>query len=206
METEKNGVSPLLRKQYHIPVEMFRNAFVAFQRKFVYPRNYVMMGIFLLAGVIYAWQVTQCSEQQRPIYCMIVVFCILMIGFQWYHPRKVRRNLMDAVKELEEDLYEFRLFPEYLEIGTILPEDELTEEQVQADALFEDEAQENFSGTRLHYSKSMKVMEYKDFFIVYMVKVNFYVIPKNAFTEEEIELLRSEFSKNLEKGFTNKVK
>ena len=206
MEMEKNGAEPILKRQYHIPIEMFRSAFVAFQRKFVYPRNYVMMGIFLLAGIIYAWQVTQCSEQQRPIYCMIVVFCILMIAFQWYNPRKIRRNLMDAVKEIENDLYECRIYPEYLEIGTILPDEELTEEQEQADALFEDAPQENFSGTRLHYSKAMKVLEYKEFFIVYMVKVDFYVLPKKAFSEEEIKTLREEFSKNLGKGYQSKIK
>ncbi len=206
MESEKLSTTPILTKQYHIPIEMFRNAFIAFQRKYVYPRNYLIMAVFLMAGIIYAYQITVATEQQRPIYCMIVLFCILMIGLQWFNPRKVRRNLMNAVRELENDLYEVRIFSEYLEIGTILPDEEVSEEQEQADALFEDAPQENFSGTRLHYGKFMKVTEYRDFFIVYMVKVNFYVLPKKEFSEEEIKKLRETFSKNLGKGFANKMK
>ena len=39
-----------------------------------------------------------------------------------------------------------------------------------------------------------------------MVKVNFYVLPKKAFSEEEIKTLREEFSKNLGKGYQSKIK
>ena len=45
---EENNM--LLEKQYKIPFDMFRDAFVAFQRKFVYPKSYAIMGI--LAVVI----------------------------------------------------------------------------------------------------------------------------------------------------------
>lgn len=206
MDMEKNGAEPILTKQYHIPIEMFRSAFVAFQRKYVYPRNYAMMAVFLVVACIYAYYVVIGTDQQRPIYCMIILVCAVMIGFQWYNPRKVRRNLMQAVRELEDDLYELRIFPEYLEIGTILPDEEITEEQAEADALFEDVPQENFSGTRIYYSKALKVTEYRDFFIVYMVKVNFYVLPKKDFSEEEIKTLRETFSKNLGKGYQSKIK
>ncbi len=194
----------MLTKQYHIPYEMFRSAFTAFQNRYVHPKNYVVMAVFLLAAGIYGYYVMEGTPQQRPIYCMIVLFCLGMCAFQWYRPRKIRRNLMEAIRGLEEDLYEFRLYPEYMEIGTILPEEELSAEEQEADALFDDTPQDNFSGTRIYYSNALKITEYSEFFIVYMVKANFYVLPKKAFSEEEIGILKTEFSRNLGKGFSVK--
>ena len=76
----------------------------------------------------------------------------------------------------------------------------------QADDLFDDTPQENFSGTRIYYSNALKVTEYSEFFIIYMKKSNFYVLPKKEFSEQETELLRTEFSKNLGKGFSKKMR
>ncbi len=206
METENNGIQPILTRQYHIPYEMFRSAFISFQNRHVHPRNYLLMAVFLAVAAIYGYFVVIGTEQQKPMYCMIVLFCVAMCAFQWYKPRKIRRNLMEAIRGLEEDLYEFRLYPAYLEIGTILPEEELTQEQQEADALFDDAPQENFSGTRIHYSNALKITEYSEYFIVYMVKSNFYVLPKKEFSEQETELLRTEFTKNLGKGFASRIK
>lgn len=196
----------MLIKQYHIPYEMFREAFTAFQKKYVYPRTYLLTCIFLLVAGIYAYAMAYGTEQQRPMYCMIIMVCIIMCGFQWYTPKKIRRNLMESIRGIEGDLYEFRLYPEYMEIGTILPEEELSAEEQEADALFDDAPQENFSGTRIYYSNALKITEYSEFFIVYMVKANFYVLPKKDFSEEEITLLREEFAKNLNKGYQSKIK
>ncbi len=201
-----NTAEPILKKQYHIPYEMFRSAFIAFQKRYVYPRNYLLMAILLAIACLYSYYVVEGTEQQRPIYCMIVLVCVVLCAFQWYNPRKIRRNLMEAIRGLENDLYEFRLCPESLEIGTILEEEASSEEEQETDALFDDVPKENFSGTRIFYSKALKVTEYSEYFIVYMVKSNFYVLPKTAFTEAEIELLRNEFSKNLGKGFYKKMR
>lgn len=196
----------MLTKQYHIPYEMFRDAFTAFQKKYVYPKSYLLTAVFLLVAGIYAYVMAYGTEQQRPLYCMIIMVCIIMCGFQWYTPKKIRRNLMESIKGIEGDLYEMRLYPEYLEIGTILPDEELSEDTQEADALFDDAPQENFSGTRIHYSKALLVTEYPDYFMVYIKKANFYILPKQAFSEEETALLRGEFSKNLNNGFQSKIK
>lgn len=201
MNTENKGIQPILTKQYHIPYEMFRDAFTAFQKRYVHPRNYMLMAVFLAVACLYGYYVAIGTQQQKPVYCMIVLFCIVMCAFQWFKPRKIRRNLLEAVRGLEEDLYELRLFPEYLEIGTILPEEEVTQEQQEADELFEDVPQENFSGTRIYYSKALKITEHSEYFIVYMVKSNFYILPKKDFTAQETTLLRTEFAKALGKGF-----
>ncbi len=193
--------SILLEKQYHIPFALFKKAFTAFQKKYVYPRNYLVMAIFLLAAGIYCYFIITGTDSQRPMYCMVAMFCVLMAVLQWFNPRKIRRNLMEAVKEIEEDRYFLKIYPEYLEIGTILPEEEVSEETEAADALFDDAPKENFTGTRMHYNDEMRLTEYSDFFLLYQKKSMVYTIPKAAFSEEELEMLRVHFENKLGKHF-----
>ena len=202
MEENKND-GLLLEKQYQIPFDMFRNAFIAFQRKFVYPKTYAIMGVLAVVIGIYAYFIIYGGENaNRSLYCIIILFCLVMMAFQWMNPRKIRMNLMEGVREIEDDQYRLRIFPEYLEIGTILPPED--KEAAGADELFDDTPEEDFSGTRIHYNKGMHMIEYPAFFMIYQQKTMFYVVPKSAFTEEELEIMRVHFSQRLEKNFSSK--
>ena len=192
----------LMEKQYKIPFEMFRNAFIAFQKKFVYPRTYLVMGVLALVIAVYGYFLVYGGENaNRGLYCMIMLFCAVMIVFQWFNPRKIRRNLMEGVREIEDDEYRLRIFPEYLEIGNILPPE--NPEDAAHDELFDDAPTEDFTGTRIHYNKGLHMIEYPDFFILYQQKTMFYVVPKTAFDAEELEILRVHFSQRLEKNFSS---
>ena len=200
-ENKTDGL--LLEKQYQIPFDMFRNAFIAFQRKFVYPKTYAIMGVLAVVIGIYAYFIIYGGENaNRSLYCIIILFCLVMMAFQWMNPRKIRMNLMEGVREIEDDQYRLRIFPEYLEIGTILPPED--KEAAGADELFDDTPEEDFSGTRIHYNKGMHMIEYPAFFMIYQQKTMFYVVPKSAFTEEELEIMRVHFAKRLEKNFSSK--
>ena len=192
MEETETQASMLMEKQYKIPFEMFREAFIAFQKKFVLPRNYCLMAVFLIVAGIYGWFVVNGSDTQRPIYCMIIMFCLVMCAMQWFNPRKIRRSLLEGVREIEEDRYRLRIYPGYLEIGTMLEPENA--QAAGTDALFDDEPEEDFSGTRIYYNKGLYVREYDSFLMIYQNKTMFYVIPKSAFTPEELTVLRKHFS------------
>ena len=195
---EENNL--LLEKQYKIPFDLFREAFIAFQRRFVYPKTYVIMGILGVVTGFYSYALIKSDENaNRGLYCMIILFCVVFMALQFINPRKIRIKLMEGVKEIEDDEYRLRIFPEYLEIGTILPPEDAS--QSETDALFDDVPAEDFSGTRIHYNKGLNVVEYPKFFMIYQQKTMFYVVPKAAFSEEELEILRVHFSKRLEKTF-----
>lgn len=201
MEEEKTGI--LLEKQYRIPFGLFREAFIAFQKRFVFPRSYLTMAILAVICVIYGYFVVNGEDSSRPLYCMIILFCLTMMAFQWFNPRKIRRNLMEGIREIEDDEYRLRIFPEYLEIGTLLPPEDT--EAAESDDLFDDTPEEDFSGTRIYYNKGMHVIEYGNFFMLYQMKTMFYVIPKQAFSAEELEIIRVHFSKKIEKNFKTKL-
>ena len=201
-----NDTILLLEKTYQIPYELFKKAFTAFQKKFVYPRNYLTMGLLAMIIAIYVYFIVIDTTQasQRPMYFMIILVCAVLIAFQWYNPRKIKRNLLLAVKEIEQDQYRIRLYPEYLEIGTLLSPE--TPGESQQDSLFDDTPEEDFSGTRIFYNKNLHISEYDDFFMIYQTKTMFYVLPKTVFSEEEVEIMRVHFSNKLEKTFQQNQK
>ena len=41
----------LIKKRYSIPYELFGEAFTVFQKKFVFPKNWLMTGLLLLLAV-----------------------------------------------------------------------------------------------------------------------------------------------------------
>lgn len=199
-QQEQEDTEFLLQKQYQIPYELFKTAFTAFQKKFVYPRNYLVISVLLIVCCIYAYFVINGSDSDRPVYCIVILCCLLMCGFQWYNPKKIRKNLMLAVREIENDQYKLSIYPEYLEIGTILPPEESHSDA--SDDLFDDVPEQNFSGTRIYYNKGLNVHEYQEFFMIYQKKTMFYVVPKSAFSEEELEIMRVHFSQRLDKNFS----
>ena len=196
---EEATESLLLEKSYQISYELFRNAFTAFQKRFVYPKTYLVMAVLATVAGIYAYFVINGSEQDRPVYCMVIVICLMLCAFQWYNPRKIRRNLMIAVREIEQDCYRLRLYPDYLEIGTLLPPEQ--NELAGDDDLFDDAPEEDFSGTRIYHNKNLHVIEYPDFFMIYQTKTMFYAVPKTVFSEQEREIIRVHFSRKLGKNF-----
>lgn len=201
-QQEDSGI--LLQKCYQIPYELFKTAFMAFQKRFVYPRNYMIITVLGIVCMIYAYFVVTGSDSDRPLYCIVILCALMMMAFQIYNPKKIRKNLLLAVREIADDRYKLTIYPGYLEIGTILPLEETDPAQKYPDLddLFDDIPEENFSGTRIYYNKNLRVQEYDAFFMIYQQKTMFYVVPKAAFSEEELEIMRVHFAQKLDKNFS----
>lgn len=177
-----------LEKEYTIPFDLFRDAYRAFQKKHIYPRSYIFMGVFLLIAVIYiaaAWQ------QPSNKLAYLLIFISLALAFrEWYNPRKLRRNIVDAVKEMGEIRYRLEIGDEWADFSTI--ETENVENSVESEenqsGPEEDEAPEK---TRIPLDSSLSVEEHDRFFLMFSGKNMFYIIPKESFSEAELEIIRS---------------
>lgn len=203
-----NG-EPLLSKSYHIPLSLFDKAFRAYQKKYVYPRNIVMSCVF--GGIAAVYAIAAFKDPENTLAYILIVVCVAMILNMWYNPMKVRRNLMESLKELENDIYHFSLFENCATISTEDTPKPVESVETDADAqeteisaepipetdsdgfnqLFEEtESAEPIPETELPFDLSLKIHEFDDFFMFYLIKRNFYVVPKAEFSEDELKLLR----------------
>jgi hypothetical protein len=100
----------LLSRSYHIPLAMFDEAFRLFQKKYVYPRNIILTLVLLAVGGVYVHAVIKDSSQTLGY--LLIVVCLAMILITWYNTFKLRRSLHEALKEIENDIYELRVYPD----------------------------------------------------------------------------------------------
>ncbi len=191
----------ILKKKYSIPYEMFEKAFDTFQKKYVYPRNMMMSAVLLIAAI--ANVVNILKGNSSNISYVLVLACIALAFVNWYNPRKLKKNLMVSIKGIENDVYRLVLMPDKLKIGTVLDNpDENNRAKAEYEEVFEDTpAPENIEDTEIYLTNGVDVIEKPEFFMVYIKKAMFYVIPKKDFYEEEITVMQLHFQKQLGKNY-----
>ncbi len=189
----------LVKKRYSIPYELFGEAFTVFQKKFVFPRNRVMSVLLLIFAAGNVLNIMYGNGE--TIGYVLVLVCIALAFINWYNPRKLKRNLMESVKGIENDVYTLTIYPERIVIGTVLePENEKEPEEYE-EVFGEIPIKEDIADTEIYLNKNVKVIERKNFFMIYIKKSMFYVVPKETLTQEEIEIMNLHFQKQLDKNF-----
>lgn len=215
---------PKLEKSYHIPLPLFDKAFRAFQKKYVYPRNIVIT--LLLVAVAGVYVDAAVRDPSSTMAYVLIFICAAMIMVMWYNPMKLRRNLMISLKELENDVYTVSLYQDGVTIRTEDGVTETAEDTAESEPVSEaveakeepaenhedtdengfndlfDDAEapavaEPIPATELPFGTGFRILEYDEFFMLYLVKHNFYVVPKKDFSAEEQQILRDGFGDSL---------
>ena len=88
---------------YTIPREFYRDGFTAFQKKYVLRRSYVMMALFAVLFVSFV--ISAVNDPTNRLAYFLLVLCLAAIFMLWYNPRKQRRMVLEAVRELEGTEY-----------------------------------------------------------------------------------------------------
>ena len=166
----------LFEKNYSIPFEIFREGYIEFQKKFVFPQTNVTSIAFLRLAGVFIFSVID-DNSQYFAYLLIFV-CLAMAVRQWYNPRKLRANLFESFHETENSVYRISVNEKYVDISTVT-----TGEESENTDLPEK--------SRIPIDENFSVMEYDKYFLIFSGKIIFYIIPKENFSENENEILRN---------------
>lgn len=171
-----NG-SPIVQKEYSIPPHMYDSAFKDFQRKFVYPRNYIMSAVFLIIAII---DIVMVATGKSPKLIIIALACIFVIFGMWIHTKRIRKNFVQSVAKVKDERQTSRFFEEGI-VVTNIPKGSTDGQQFIID-----------------FSKDeVKLIDKRYYFIVYVVKSHFFIIPKKVFDASEETMLVKCFQKKL---------
>ncbi len=200
----KSG-KPILTRSYHIPLAMFDDAFRAFQKKYVFPQNILLTAVLLAIAGVYVHAAVK--DNTQTLAYLLVVACIAVILVRWYRTFKLRRSVHEALKDVEQDTYELSVYDEGLVIRTKDAPKPVEEAPAEAEPEAPDTAEKTENGfqqlfpeepadsepvppTELPFGTGLKIMEFPEYFMAYVVKQNFYVIPKKDFSDDEIAKLK----------------
>ncbi len=189
-------------KRYSVPYEMFAEAYTVFQKKYVYPRNYIMCGLLLVLAIGNIINIAIGNAQTLGY--VLVLACLALVAVNLYNPKKIKRNLLESIKGIENDVYTLDILSDKMVVGTVLdPIDENEEKQPEEyEEVFGDvEVQEEIKESEIYIDNRLRVTERSEFFIVYIKKSMFYIIPKNIFTDEEISKFAMYFVERIGNSF-----
>ena len=167
-------------KEYTIPAEIFRDGYREFQKKFVFPQANVTALAFLILAGVFVFAVIE-DNSQYFAYLLIMV-CLAMAVRQWYNPRKLRANLFESFHEIENSVYKISVAENYIDISTVSTVEDV--ENVE-----NSENEELPEKSRIPIDENFSVIEYDKFFLIFSGKSIFYIIPKENFSGDEIEIL-----------------
>ncbi len=200
---------PIISRSYHIPLPMFDDAFLKFQKKYVYPGNLLLTVVLLAIAGVYIHAAFK--DNSNTLVYLLIVACFAIILVRWYRTFKLRRAVHDALKEVETDTYQLSAYEDGLVIhteeaapaaeDTAAPQetdeepDESPAEEGGFRKIFPDQPVQNdpVEDTEITFGPDVKIHDFPEYFMVYLVKRNFYVIPKKDFADDEIETLKKLF-------------
>lgn len=204
---------PIISRSYHIPLPMFDDAFLKFQKKYVYPGNLLLTVVLLAIAGVYIHAAVK--DNSNTLVYLLIVACFAIILVRWYRTFKLRRAVHDALKEVETDTYQLSAYEDGLVIHTEeaapaaedaaapqetdeepeQPADESPAEEGGFRKIFPDQPVQNdpVEDTEITFGPDVKIHDFPEYFMVYLVKRNFYVIPKKDFADDEIETLKKLF-------------
>ena len=106
-----------LEKEYAVSPDIFDKAYKSYQKKFVYLKSYIFMGIFLLLAADFIWAAAK-NPGNTLVYLLIVV-CIALAFREWHNPRFIRRRLYETVRDMGKVVYKIGVGDGFIDISTV---------------------------------------------------------------------------------------
>jgi hypothetical protein len=171
---------------YVIPTELYDAAYRLYQRRFLLWKHWILEGILLLLSVDFV--VTAWKDPSNALVYFLLVLCLVLLVCLLLYPLRVRRRVMDAVKQVSEIAYTIELSESQIVIQTVPLAGEVV-----------------IPPTVLPYDSDLQIIEDDAFFLFCEGKERFYVLPKKALYDEQIFAMRRFFRQRLAKRFQSKL-
>lgn len=220
---------PILRRRYHIPLAMFDDAFKRFQHRYVFPKNIVVSVILLALAAEFVRAVLVDRSQTFSLLLVVVCVALTLITWYntLKLRRTVHNGLKDIENDLYEiEIYEDRVIistrdcPNEIPVIADSPPETDEEEEPETPQepeepekpqepegngfreIFPDKPKETapeIEPTEIKLGEKTKTLEYPEYFMIYLVRQTFYVLPKKDLSEEEAKTVAGIFARAKEK-------
>lgn len=193
----------LAKGEYKSSKEDILKGFKIFQKKYVYKSVGIQMFIVILGLVSQILTVATAAEGEDVSFSyMLIVLCVILGGYFLIRPKNTFRKLEDSLGELEGTVYEAEIYTDKIKISTlydpyISEEAEKEAEAEQNDTPGEENDPESDlpPATIIHLDNAaVELVESSELFVVYIKKLNVFVIPKSAFKPYEVIEIKNRLS------------
>lgn len=171
-----------LVREYSLDADLLRNGCIAYQKKYVYPKSYVMMCVFLILAANFVYGIVNgpIDTKSSALAYILIIICLAMTFREWYNPRKLRRSIVEGFLEMEsKPVYRLTVTEKNIGISTV------------SEVITDDDAEEAPEASVYPIDDNLTIIEKDNFFLLMYAKSVYYIVPKNGFTDEELEIVRN---------------
>ena len=191
--------------EYKSCKEDIMKGFKVFQKKYVYKTVAVQMILVVIAIITQLVNVFMNTDNSDVSFSyMLIVMCVVLGGYLLMRPKNTYKKLENSLGELEGAVYKAEFYTDKIKISTLY-DPYISEEAEKED--MEQKAQELEEGketdpedelppaTIIHIDNSaVEIVECSDMFLVYIRKLNVFVIPKSAFKPYDVMEIQNRLS------------
>lgn len=200
-EQQENYPDELLAEgEYESDPNDIIKGFKVFQKRHVYGN--LVLQLFLVALAIASQVLSIVYNHNGDIMMNVaLIICCVFLGI-WLLMRPVNtlKNLRKGIESLKGTIYKAEMFSDRIKISTIYDapvENEKAEEEnapEEADETEEASDEDVIPATIIHLENTgVEITETEQLYVVYVKKVNIFVIPKKAFSDEENKLIAEKY-------------
>ncbi|MGN0643201.1 MAG: hypothetical protein ACI4JJ_08635 [Huintestinicola sp.] len=205
----------LAKGEYESSTENILKGFKVFQKKYIYKSVALQMLLVLLglASQIMAIVTAGENEDVSTSYFLSAV-CVVLGVYILLRPRNTLSKLEKSIKELKGTIYSAEIYTDKIKISTVYDpyiSDEAEEEEISEKEKVEKtdseetktdsensedtEDSEEIPATIVHLDNSaVELIDTPDLYVLYIKKVNVFVIPKSAFKPYEVMEIKNRLS------------
>lgn len=178
---------PLLKIQYDNTLEETEMAFKAYQTRYYKRKNisYTVAYCILIAASIFLIA----TNPSSMFGYIALVLCAAFLYHVWSNPMRVRKRIIEALKDIKQETYTAEFFDDRMEIDTVI-QDEENEVKVKID---ETADEENIAPIVSVYKFGIERLDFEetdDALMVCAARTNIYCFPKRCLSAEQEEKLR----------------
>lgn len=198
----------LAKGEYESSTENILKGFKVFQKKYIYKSVALQMLLVLLglASQIMAIVTAGENEDVSTSYFLSAV-CVVLGVYILLRPRNTLSKLEKSIKELKGTIYSAEIYTDKIKISTVydpyISDEAEAEERSEKEKLEknesgeenESEETEEIPATIVHLDNSaVELIDTPDLYVLYIKKVNVFVIPKSAFKPYEVMEIKNRLS------------
>lgn len=191
----------LAKGEYESNTETIMKGFKLFQKKYVYKSIALQLMLVVLAVASQLLNIFYAAEGDDVSFSyMLVIMCAVLAVYILIRPKNSSRKLEESIKELSGTVYQAEIYTNKIIITTLYDAykfDDEEENNVEDEENPEDASAEDSGppATIIHLDNGgVEIVESDDIFVVYIKKLNMYVIPKSAFKPYELEEIKNRLS------------
>lgn len=210
-----NHTEELLAKgQYESDPEQILNGFKVFQKKYVYKGVVFQLVLVVLAIASQVLTIVSDTSGDVMMPVVLIIVCVFLGVNLALRPFNTMKNLRKGIQYLTGTIYEAEIYNDKIKIITVydaplengetVDTEKLAEsdkkgleavEEARVDNTDDEEEYDGPPATIIHLDSHLaEIIETDELYIVYVKKVNIFVIPKNAFKPYEVQAVNEKLS------------